>query len=727
MNDYAAANDEFLGAEDQDARGGFALNFGEIKAILYRQRYILIAIISLALIIGFVATSLMTPIYSATSKAQIEADRNQVTDDTKSSGAALDGQRFLTGKVEALKSRKMAARVADKLRLSANNNFLTAMNVEPISQVGSGQSLQKARRTQVIDVLVTNLSVDLPFNTNVASISFKSPSRTIAVQVANEYADSLITGNIEQRFETTSYARDFLEKEIFKVKQQLEISERDALEYARTARIIDASDGVATKDGESTPKSITTANLVSSNGDLSAARTERIKAAQRWVQAQRTPIMQLPEVLQNASIQALQQEKVTKQAEYQELSTRYKSGHPALQAVQRDVSSIENEVRRLAANIRGAIQNEYNVAAKQEASLESIVNGYKTDTLSEQNKRVELNLLTRDVDINRAQYQSLLERFKQLNTDSSIVTNNISIIDRAESAAKVSPRMIINLMLAGFLGAALASLIAFLREMLNDSITAPAEITSKLGLSLLGVTPLTKITGPLLDELRDRKSILSEAYASIRSSLQFSTPQGAPKSLLVTSAQPSEGKTTSAISLAESFGQVGKRVLLVDADLRNPSLHRYTGLANNKGFGGLLTRNAGLDDVIIKATKDRAFDLLPSGPVPPNPAEILLTDSIAAFLEAVSGKYDHIIIDGPPIMGLADSPQIGRATAGTLLIVQSGGAMRSQTQSAVRRLRQASARIVGSVLSQFDSGSMGYGEYYGYSYKYGKTTDKKSA
>ena len=720
MSDIAASNDEFFDAEPYSEDASFALNFSELRAMLFRQRYILITVIALALLIGLVATLLMTPIYQATSKIQINADSNEVIagDDERPMRSA-DIQRFMTGQIETLKSRKMASRVADQLKLGSNTNFMQAMNVEPVTQVGKGRSLQRARKAQIVDILTSSLEVNLPFGTNVASVNFQSPSGKTAIQIANAYSENLITANIERRFGTTAYARKFLEKEIAESKKQLEVSERASIEYARDSRIIDASDGVSTADGETTPKSITTANLVASNSDLATARTERIKAAERWNQARRTPLMRLPEVIGNATIQNLQAQKVQKQSELQDLSARYKSGHPAMQTARDDVSAINSEISRLASNIRGAIQNEYNVARRQEQSLSGAVDRFKTDTLAEQNRRVELNLLGRDVDTNRVQYQALLERYKQLNTTAGVVTNNILIIDDAEDASQISPRLLINLFIAGILGAALAALIAFLREMVNDGIAAPAEIASKLGIPLLGVTPLTKMDGPLITELHNRKTALSEAYASIRSALDFSTRNGAPASFLVTSAQPSEGKTTSAIALAESFGQTGKRVLLVDADLRNPSLHRYLNVNNNKGFVGMLTGQAKAGQVIVR-NDDMAFDLMPSGPVPPNPAEILVSDAIRDFLEVVAQQYDHVIIDGPPIMGLADSPQIGRATAGTVMIVQSGGAMRAQTQAALRRMRQANASVTGAILSQFDSGTLGYGDYYGYSYKYGK-------
>lgn len=713
----AASSELYNNAAGYDT--GMGINLLEIRAIIHRQRYIVIACLALAFLIGVISTFLMTPIYTAVSKVQVENDLNSVIADKGGAGRAshADNVRFLNGKIESLKSRKMASRVADHLKLPANSAFFDAMNVEPVTEVAAGTSLQRARRAQIVDILSENIEVKTPLGSNVVSVEFSSPSKKMAMVVANAYAENLILANIDQRYENTSYARKFLEQEIEQAKKRLELSERESINYARDSRIIDASDGVSTSAKESTPKSITTANLVRSNNDLSVARTERIKAAERWEQARRTPLMQLPEVASNLSIQNLQAQKLTKKTELRDLAARYKSGHPAMQSIRSDVSSIDSEIAKIARDVRGGIENEYRVAARQEQSLARAVDKFKSETLSEQNKRVELNLLGREVDTNRTQYQALLERYKILSTTAGVVTNNIEIIDKAEFAKQVSPRFLFNLAIALFCGAAIAGLVSLYREMSNDRISMPDELTQKLGLPLLGVTPWTDMDGTLMDELHDRKSILSEAYAAIRSALDFSTRNGAPKTMLFTSAQPSEGKTTSAIAVAESFAQIGKRVLLIDADFRNPSLHRYLGTKSNAGFVGVLTKTAKVEDAIIR-DKGMSFDLMPAGPIPKNPAEILVSAAVVEFLSKVGKNYDHIIIDGPPVMGLADSPQISRAIDGTILIVQSNGAMRSQSQSATRRLQQADANIIGAVLTQFNSGTLGYGEYYGYSYNY---------
>lgn len=702
---------------------GFSLTFSELRSMVFRQRYIMAGIVLIALVFGLLFSVFTTPIYQAEVKVQIDPDSNEIIEDRvaeRTRGA--DVQRYLNSQIDIIKSRSMALRVANDLKLIGNDNFLIAMGAEPAIEVAAGESVQKVRRDQVVGLLTSNVEMVLPFGNKIATITFDSPSEKVAQEVVNAYAENLITGNIAQRYEATSYARDFLEQEINDVKQRLEDSERQALLYARNTRIIDASDGVSTGDEGAAPRSITTANMVQMNSDMARARTERILSEERWNSARNKPYLEIAEVIENPTIQGLQAEKAAKEAAMRELLDRYKPDHPVAQQSAAQIESLDAEIESIANNIRRSIYDRYQIALRQEQSLNTSLEGLKNDTLDEQNKRVELNLLAREVDTNRTQYQALLERFKEVSTSADIVTNNITIIDRAEAAEQIAPRPLINMLLAGFVGFALALFVAFLRETFDDSIRSPDDITRKLGLPLLGTTPLYDGNEPLLNALEDRKSAIAEAYASIRSSLDFSTSEGAPRSLLISSSQPSEGKSTTAVAIAESFGRAGKKVLLIDADLRNPSLHKYLRMENNNGFVATMTGNTSFDES-VRRPEGMHFDFLSCGPIPPDPTEIIVSKAIVSFIEKHRERYDHIIFDGPPVMGLADSPQISRAVRGTLLVVEAGRIRGGQTKTAIRRLFDANATIVGIVLSKFDSQSSGYGEYYGYQYSYG---DKES-
>lgn len=716
---------ELVQTEIIDEPAGFSINFNEIKSIIYRQRYIIGGIILLALIIGAIYTLISPSIYQAEAKIQIDPDSNEVIQtevDISTRLRGADVQRYLNAQLDLIKSRNMAKRVATDLRLAASDDFLFKMGVEPLEEAENGKTIQETKFDQITAALVDNVDIVLPFGNKVATLTFDSRDGDLARKVVNAYAKNLITANIDQRFQASSYARDFLAKEIADSKQRLEESEREAIQYARDTQIIDASDGVSTSEDSAGPRSITTANLVQMNSDLAAARTARILAEQKWQATRDKAPLAIADVQQNQTVQNLQGEKAAKEAELRELLNRYKPDHPVAQQSKAQINSLESEINTIASSIRGSIRSEYDIALRQENSLSNSLQQMKNATLEEQNKRVELNLLAREVETDRTQYQSLLKRFEEVNTSTDIVTNNISIIDEAQSAEKIAPRAVINMLLSAFLGAAIAFFIAFLRETFDDSIRTPDDATRKLGLTLLGTTPIYQDDEPIISSLSDRKSAIAEAYASIRSSLDFSTSQGAPKTILLTSSQPAEGKSTSSIAIAESFARAGKKTLLVDADLRNPSLHRYMGLNNNEGFVGTLTGNADFDKMVGQPD-NMQFDFLSCGPIPPDPTEIIVSHAITRFIASLEGRYDHIIFDGPPVMGLADAPQMSRAVGGTVLVVEAGRIRGGQTKSAIRRLNDANGNLLGLILSKFDGVSSGYGEYYGYQYSYAKRDD----
>ena len=726
MNDNLNSADRSVAGDYEES--GFSLNLGDLRAMAKRQRFTFIGAILLALLLGFLVTFLQTPQYESTASVRFDLrSRTLVKDgeiEERLRGAEVG--RYLQSQVELVQSRNLARRVIDDLQLAANDDFLVDMNLEPIIEGAVGEDMQTARLDQVRRALLNNIEVALPFNSSVMTITFTSPSRETAVRVANAYADNLISGNIEQRFESSSYARNFLAKEIEDAKTKLEESEREVLEYANESSIIDASDGVSTTDGDSTPRSITTTNLIAVNSATSEAKTERIRAEERWRQAQRTPLLQLPEVLANPAIQNLQAERSRQINRREELGGRYGPEHPLYQEASGQIATMDAQIQRLARQVREGIRGEYQIARNQEASLNRSLNQLKSETVAEQRKRIQLNLLGREVDTDQALYESLLERFKQVSAQADAATNDISVLDRAEAAEQVSPRPIINMLLALFSGLALGFLFAFMRETFDDSVRSPDDVGRKLGLPMVGTTPTYDTSLSVLEALRDRTSPIAEAYASIRTSLDFSTNKGVPGSLLVTSSQPSEGKSTSSIAISEGYAKSGKRVLLVDADLRRPSLHGYLGAKNKEGFVALLTGKSSLEEE-VQAIEGAKFQFLSSGPIPPDPAGIIMATEIARFIEQHQDKFDLIVFDGPPVMGLADSPQIASAAEGTVMVVESGRVQGGKTKSALRRLRDAKANVVGVLLSKFDVKQSGYGDAYGYSYEYGRDPAAKQS
>ncbi|HEX5754965.1 MAG TPA: polysaccharide biosynthesis tyrosine autokinase, partial [Arenimonas sp.] len=273
-------------------------------------------------------------------------------------------------------------------------------------------------------------------------------------------------------------------------------------------------------------------------------------------------------------------------------------------------------------------------------------------------------------------------------------------------------------------------LLAFLFEHLDDTLKSPDELEKLLGMPVLGIIPKLKAPQTPNEALDDPRSAFAEAYRSVRTALQFSTGSGVPRCLLVTSSTPAEGKSTTALTLAKNFAQLGKRVLIVDCDLRNPSLHRVLGIENSQGLSNYLAGAAKATEV-IQPTSTQGLMIMPTGPLPPNPAELLMGPKMVSLLTVAAEKFDQLILDGPPVMGLADAPILSNLANGTLLVVESGETRIAVAKNAIKRLLAARAHVIGTLLTKFEAKHAGNGYGYGYGdysyYSYGAKDTKKLA
>jgi capsular exopolysaccharide synthesis family protein len=372
------------------------------------------------------------------------------------------------------------------------------------------------------------------------------------------------------------------------------------------------------------------------------------------------------------------------------------------------------------------VRANYQSALAAEQRLRTQVNSLQGETLAEQDRSVRYNTIAREADTNRQIYDGLLQRFRELNASSGITASNIAIVDEAQvPGSPSSPSFERNIAIAFILGLGLACGLVFLRDQLDDRIRVPEDVESKIGLPLLGVIPRSMGEDPAA-ELADPKSILSESYSALRTSLLYSTREGLPGILLVTSGQASEGKTTTSYAVARGFARVGKRVLLIDADLRRPSMHKVLGLENNVGLSSVLVGQSSPQEAVVKSGHD-GLDVLPAGPIPPSPAELLSSPRMATLLEQFDQAYDLVVVDSAPILGLADSTELAALADGVMVVVEADRGRGGQLRNALRRLRGSDPVILGVVLTKFDPKAAGnaYYSYYGYEYyRYGDAETK---
>jgi capsular exopolysaccharide synthesis family protein len=703
--------------------GENSLDIAQYWRLVLKHKLLLVGSILTAFVVGLAMTLLMTPIYTASTTLQIDREAARVfeTEDSSGADAMIFGEEFFQTQYGILRSRSLAERVSDSLGLATSDAFLRQMGAEPPA---AGPGLATRRKNAVVAVISDNLNVSPVRGSRLVTISFDSPDPALSARIANAFAQNFIQSNLDRKYEASQYAREFLEERIESTRARLEEAERASVLYAVNQQIINLSEGEA---GSGATESLASNNLRALNDRLAQARAARVSAQEKWNQARSTDSSSLPEVLVNTTIQGLTERRAALESEYEQKSRLFQPGWPELVQLRAQIDELDRQINTVSGSVRNSLRYQYTVASNEERSLQAQVDALKGEVLDLRDRSVQYNILQREVDTSRTLYDGLLQRYKEVGITGGVTTNNISIVDEAQQpTAPSQPRMMVNLALALLVGLGFGVVAALLLEALDETLASPEDVESKLGVPVLGVIPLLAKGMSPKEALSDVRSPISEAYYSLRTALQFSTPDGAPRSLLVTSSRPSEGKSTTAYAAALSLARIGKRVLLIDGDLRNPSMHRAIGVENEIGMSSLLSDNAELEQVTHR-THQQGLDFVSCGPIPPNPAELWGGERARAVLDRVTSVYDHVIIDGPPVLGFADAPLLASAVAGTLFVVEAKGTRRGQARGALRRLSLGTSRVLGAVLTKFNAQATQYGSYnYAYDYEYGATAPARS-
>lgn len=696
----------------------------EYWRVLVKRKWTVLGALGIVLAITLVGTLLMTPVYRATTLLQIERDTiNVVNLQSVTPTESAADKDFYQTQFELLQSRTLAQRVISQLNLAQGPVFERMRSPSAIGKLlallrGGGEEATDEAAIAAEDsgnatAFLARLSIEPVRNSRLVRVNFDSPEPAFSAKVVNAVAEAFIASNLERRFDASSYAKDYLEDRLEQLKLKLEDSEKQLVAFAQKEQIVNIDDR----------QSLSGQNLGEINAALAKAQDERFRAEAKWRQSQAASGMGLPDVLGSELIQNLQKTRATLKGEYQQKLSLYKPDYPLMQQLGSQIDEIDKQIAAEVANIKASVQAQYLAAKGQEDLLRERIGELKIAELDLQDRSIQYNTLKREVETNRQLYDGLLQRYKEIGVAGGVGTNNISVVDSAEvPTGKHSPRLALNLAVGLLLGLFGGMLLALLMERLDDTLKVPEDLEKQLGLAVLGIIPKLKGMTPAV-ALDDPRSAFAEAYRSVRTALQFSTESGVPKTLLITSATPSEGKSTSALTLARNFAQLGKRVLLIDADLRNASLHKLLGQDNSRGLSNHLAGAIKAPEAILP-TDERNLWVMLTGPLPPNPAELLASGRMMSLLTVAAEKFDQIVIDGPPVMGIADAPILANMSHGTLLVVEAGQTRLGVARVAVKRLLGARARLIGAVLTKYDAKITGYGYGdYGY-YAYGATTPK---
>lgn len=714
---YGSVGD-YPGYENQD--GGFgALELAELWRIANKRKWVILGTVAAFVAIGAVRTLMETPLYNSTIRIQIDraASKIVVNGDVSADNGDND---FLRTEYERLNGRMMAERVASALYLGDDADFLRprafslrALITQFLSRpTAAPQISNKGENVRwAASVVQDNLSVRPVAGSRMVDLTYTDPNPARAQKIATTYADEYIASNLDKRFEANAYAKTFLEDQLKQLKLRLEKSEKDLLDFAQKEQIVAVNEKSST--GE--------ANLEAANSALGGLISERIRNEQLWRQIESTPadaakLPQLPQLLSNSVIDGLRAQRNALVTEYQEKLETFKPSYPAMIQINNKIKEVDRQLSGEVGTIKNTLKAAYQSSLSQENEMKSRIETLKVELLDLQKRSIQYNILKREVDTNRGLYDGLLQRYKEVDVAGGVDANNVFIVDRAEvPGAPFSPNLSRALLMAFAFGLGAAASVAFVLEKLDDTISTPEQIEGISGIATIGIIPKLGKKSTIALELADPRSALSEAYRSLCTALQFSTDSGLPKTLLVTSSMPGEGKSTTSLAIAKHFTALGLKVLLVDADLRNSSLHIKLGQQEGIGLSDYLAGNCSPPEAFRK-TDFANLAFMASGSTFPHAGDLLASPRLMSLLSIGLEVFDLIVIDGPPVMGLADAPILANATAGTIFVVGSGQGRRAIVRGAIRRLRMSRATVIGSVLTKFDARASGYGQEYGSGY-----------
>lgn len=732
------------------------VDLGELWHLVMAYKWWLLSAALAGLLAALLFSFVRTPIYQATTTLQVDRRAASVVKFNQDfdNSLDLDERTGIGTQLSLLNSRTVAERVIDELHLdrvglrnrrqsqgmfgwfkkllnldqsadpepktSADDGRLSAWRMW-INRIKENRSKLKTpsvsdegrlNHASLISALGRTIHAEQIRDSRMIKVSVENPDPELAARIANSVAEIYISLNLERRLEASSYAKNFLTEQLALTKTKLEDSEKNLNEYARRNDIL-------TLDNNINPANQTFAEYSSA---LVRAEQERIKFEAEYQSIRNAPNT-AAQVLSSQTIQAYKTQRSVLDAEYQQNSKIYKDSYPLMIQLRAQIQDLNVKIQNEINNILRSVNNQLVAARQQENDIRSQLKNAEKEITSKRDSEVGYNLLRREVDTNRELYDGLLQQVKEVGVSGGVETNNIQVVDKAQIPLfPYKPKLKLNVAIGLLGGFIFGFVLVFLREALDDSIKSIEDLERNFHLPMLGMIPSTKSknTANFLAFLtyKDPRGHFAEAYRSLRTSLQFSGRSGAPGSLLVTSTTNGEGKSTTAVALAINFAQLGGKVALIDADMRNPMVHQFFGIDNTTGLSSYLLGQSSKGTLITsKSAEVGNLTVITAGPPPSNPVELLSGSRFAGLLNALQeGGYEHIIVDGPPVLGLADAIVLGSQMK-VLYVVQAHATRIGHIKAALQRLRMSGIVPLGIVLTKTTARNASYyaeERYYGH-------------
>jgi polysaccharide biosynthesis transport protein len=698
-------------------------------ATVFRHLRLITGVFAVVLAIAMLESYSATPMYRTQARIVIQDERSTAVSSLNASEASYwqDPEPYYNTQYRILQSRGLARRVVRKLppapapapstltrALSLPRQMINRWRTRAAVNVESPAADETAAELAAIAAFLGGVEIAPVKGTRLVEIVYSSPDPQYATLAANTLAREYVQQNLDLKLSNTTNTITWLTEELNKQRQKVEGAERAMAEYREGQNAMSLDDG----------QNIVVARLNSLNDAVTKAKTSRLQkeAAYRQLgnlKGDSADADSFPLIAQNPTIQEIKQQLASLNSEKAKLSQRYGANHPAMETITRQIESASARLRSETAKVLESIANDYRAALAEERNLAGSLEDQKKQAVDLNRKSITYSILQREAESERQVYNALLQQEKELRVVSNSRANNVQVMDDAEvPGGPYTPNHGRDWLMAIVLGLALGVGLAYSVEYLDDTVKLPDDVTRRLKLPLLGLVPavaggkLPVLTSPVPHDF-------GEAFRSLRTSLVFTNGSPGNRTIAVTSTQPLEGKTTTACNLAIALALGGARVMLIDADMRRPGLHRTMELPNEVGLSHILTGQARVREAVQRTSESNLF-VMSAGHVPPNPSELLHSErmkQLIANLEA--GPFDWIIMDTPPVLAVTDAVILAPYMSGLVFVIGAEMTRRAHAERAIQTIQGGKPNIIGAVLNRVDlnRNKYYYSRYYGYHYK----------
>jgi capsular exopolysaccharide synthesis family protein len=690
---------------------------------LWRRKWLILGVMVVVVLAGTFHTLRQPKIYSASTSLIIDVAAPRVLDTEVKEvmgderGNYWANKEYYTTQSEVITSRSVASRVVDRLGLRNDPAFL---GVEGIQDEETRKKVMAS--IDAVSLVRSRITVIPSSNSRVVRIAVEDLDPKRAALLANEVAEAYIAENLALRLKTTEGASVWLEERLSELGARANGSELDLYKFKRGADMLSITiEGKGGTQQQSTAKQAYDkymAELIGVRTKMAAlqARVDSMRQLRKNASSESEHWAEgLPEAGQGA-LRELRNQVLAQRTACVELSGRYLAEHPKMQECQQKLAVVQQELRHSLDNLVRGAETDLAAAQANERNLLTLVDKAKAEAFQVTEKEIAYEKLQREAANDQRLYEMVLKRFKEIELSGLLRTSNVRVLDAAiPNMVPVRPNTRSAVMLFVLLGLMGGVALALGLELLDASVASRADVEERLGLSFIGAMPplRTEDDGGSADLFihRHPRSPAAEMCRAIRTNLLFMSPDKPFRTVVVSSAGPAEGKSTAVINLGMVMAQTGTRVLLMDTDMRRPRLHRAFGVPDDVGVSSLVVGEGSLERA-IKSTDVPNLFVLPCGPLPPNPAELLHARAFAELLEKLKERYDCILLDSPPLGPVSDALVLSKQADGILLVLKAGGTHREQAKRAIRSLRDVKARIIGALLNHVDVKGGRYGSEY---------------